>query len=282
MRLAVFGRTGQLAHELSRYPGAFCIGRDAADFTDPESVRQAARMLEADAIINAVAYTAVDKAEAEEETAHLVNAVSVGALAEIASERGIPLLHVSTDYVFDGSGARPWQPDDPVAPLGAYGRTKYEGEEAVRVANGPHAIVRTSWVFSSRGTNFVRTMLRLGAERDTIRVVADQVGGPTPAAALAGALVTMARGVVRDETLTGTYHYAGTPYVSWADFARAIFEEARLDVTVEDIATEEYPTPAERPRNSRLACNTTAEAFGIGRPVWRAALRDVVAALAAG
>ena len=282
MRLAVFGRRGQVAHELSRFPGAFCLGRETADFTDPDTVRKAARALQADAIINAVAYTAVDKAESEEEIAHLVNAVSVGALAEVASERGIPFLHVSTDYVFDGSGARPWQPDDPVAPLGVYGRTKFEGEEAVRVANGPHVILRTSWVFSSSGSNFVKTMLRLGAERDTIRVVADQVGGPTPAAAIAPALVKMAQALARDHALTGTYHYAGAPFVNWADFARAIFEEAELDVTVQDIATAEYPTPAVRPMNSRLACNTTAEAFGIGRPVLGAALRDVVAALKVG
>lgn len=282
MRLAVFGKSGQVARELARFPGVFCLGREAADFTDPESVRQAARMIEADAIINAVAYTAVDLAETEEETAHLVNAVSVGALAEIASERGIPFLHISTDYVFDGSGARPWQPDDPVAPLGAYGRTKFEGEEAVRVANGPHVILRTSWVFSAHGKNFVKTMLRLGAERDTLSIVADQIGGPTPASGIASALVTMAKALAKDHALTGTYHYAGAPFVNWADFARAVFEEAGLDVTVEDIATADYPTPAVRPLNSRLACNTTAEAFGIGRPVWRAALRDIVAALKAG
>jgi len=279
VRIAVFGKTGQVGRELARYPGTFCLGRAEAEFTDPESVRQAARMLEADAIINATAYTAVDKAEAEKETAHLVNAVSLGALAEIASERGIPFLHISTDYVFDGSGARPWQPDDPAAPLGAYGRTKFEGEEAVRVAGGPHVILRTSWVFSAHGANFVKTMLRLGAERDALRIVADQIGGPTPAAGIASALVTIARELVKDHGLTGTYHYAGAPYVSWADFARAIFEEARLDVAVEDIPTSEYPTPAARPLNSRLACNTTTETFGIGRPVWRAALRDVIAQL---
>jgi len=281
VRIAVFGKTGQVGRALSRFPDTYCLGREEVDFSEPDAVRQAARMIEADAIVNAAAYTAVDAAEADEKTAHLVNSVSPGALAEIASERGIPFLHVSTDYVFDGSGARPWQVDDPAAPLGVYGRTKWEGEEAVRVANGPHAILRTSWVFSAHGGNFVKTMLRLGAERDMLRIVADQIGGPTPAAGIASALMTMARALAKDAGLTGTYHYAGAPYVSWADFARAIFEEAALDVVVEDIPRSEYPTPAIRPLNSRLACNTTAETFGIGRPVWRAALRDVIAELKA-
>jgi dTDP-4-dehydrorhamnose reductase len=208
-----------------------------------------------------------------------VNAASVGALAEAAAERGLPLVHISTDYVFDGSGTAPWRPDDPVGPLGAYGRTKLEGERAVAAAGGAHAILRTSWVFSAHGANFVKTMLRLGAERDRLRVVADQIGGPTPARVMAGACARIAGELARDPGLSGTYHYSGQPDTSWAGFARAIFAAAGLAVEVEDIASSDYPTPAARPRNSRLDCSATLEAFGIAQPDWRDALREVIAEL---
>ena len=279
MRIAVFGRTGQVARELERREGTFCLGRDVADFADPEAVRRAALGLEADAIVNAVAYTAVDRAEAEEDLARRVNALSVGALAEVAAARGIPLVQISTDYVFDGAGDRPWRPEDPVGPLGAYGRTKLEGERAVTAAGGPHAILRTSWVFSAHGTNFVKTMLRLGAERPALRVVADQIGGPTPASGIAAACLGMTGALARNPELSGIYHYAGSPDTSWAGFARAIFAEAGLDVAVEEIPSSDYPTPAARPKNSRLDCTATEAAFGIPRPDWRAALRDVLAEL---
>lgn len=278
MKLGVFGVTGQVARELARLPGVSCIGRDSADFTNPPEVEEAARRLDADAIVNAVAYTAVDRAEIEEETARLVNATSVAALARVAAGRGLPLVHISTDYVFDGSGTGSFRPDDPTGPLGAYGRTKLEGEKGVRAAGGPHAILRTSWVFSAYGTNFVKTMLRLGVERDALRIVADQVGGPTPAAAIAGAARTIAASLRDDPGLSGTYHFSGAPDTSWADFARAIFAEAKLKVAVEDISTADYPTPAQRPLNSRLDCSSTEAAFGMGRPTWQAALREVVAA----
>jgi dTDP-4-dehydrorhamnose reductase len=244
-------------------------------------VRRAAGQVEADAIVNAVAYTAVDRAETEHDLARVVNATSVAALAEAAALRGLPVVHISTDYVFDGGGDRPWHPDDPAGPLGAYGRTKLEGEEAVRAAGGPHAILRTSWVFSAHGANFVKTMLRLGAERDRLRIVADQIGGPTPARAIAAACVRIAGALARDPGLSGTYHLAGAPDVSWAGFARAIFEEAGLTVAVEDIPSSDYPTPAARPKNSRLDCRSTETAFGLARPDWRAGLRDVLADLAA-
>jgi dTDP-4-dehydrorhamnose reductase len=278
LRIAVFGRTGQVALELARLGGQ-CLGRDVADFADPDAVRRAAERVEADAIVNAVAYTAVDRAESEETFARTVNAVSVGALAEVAAARGLPLVHISTDYVFDGSGTAPWRPGDATGPLGAYGRTKLEGERAVAAAGGVHAVLRTSWVFSAHGANFVKTMLRLGADRDRLRIVADQVGGPTPARGIAGACVRIAEALARDPALSGTYHYAGAPDVSWADFARAIFAEAGLQVAVEDIPSSDYPTPAARPRNSRLDCTATEAAFGIPRPDWRAALRETLSEL---
>jgi dTDP-4-dehydrorhamnose reductase len=281
LRIAVFGRTGQVALELARL-GCVCIGRETADFADPEAVRRAAQGVEADAIVNAVAYTAVDRAESEEALALTINGASVGALAEVAAARGLPLVHISTDYVFDGSGTAPWRPGDPVGPLGAYGRTKLEGERAVAAAGGVHAVLRTSWVFSAHGANFVKTMLRLGADRDRLRIVADQIGGPTPARGIAGACMRIAEALARDPSLSGTYHYAGSPDVSWADFARAIFADAGLQVAVEDIPSSDYPTPAARPSNSRLDCTATEAAFGIPRPDWRAALRETLAELRAG
>lgn len=279
MRIAVFGRTGQVARELARLDGVTCFGRETADFADPDAVRRAAREVAADAIVNAVAYTAVDRAESEPDLARAVNATSVGALAETAAARGLPFVQISTDYVFDGSGDRPWRPDDATGPLGVYGRTKLEGEDAVRAVGGPHAILRTSWVFSAHGTNFVKTMLRLGAERDSLRIVADQIGGPTPARAIAAACVRIAGAVVREPGVSGTYHFAGAPDASWAGFARAIFAEAGLAVAVEDIPSSAYPTPAARPGNSRLDCAATEAAFGLPRPDWRAALRETIAEL---
>jgi dTDP-4-dehydrorhamnose reductase len=276
VRVVVFGRTGQVARELSRQGVSACLDRSAADFSDPDAVRRAARAVEADAFVNAVAYTAVDRAETEEAVAREVNATSVGALAEVAAERGVPLVHISTDYVFDGSGSRPWRPDDQVAPLGAYGRTKLEGEEVVRRAGGVYAILRTSWVFSAHGANFVKTMLRLGAERDALRIVADQVGGPTPARAIAEAALRIAEALRGDPGLSGTYHFAGTPDTSWAGFARAIFAEAGMSVAVEEIPSAAYPTPAARPLNSRLDCSATKTVFGIARPDWREGLREVL------
>lgn len=279
MKILVFGETGQVARELARRAGAVQLnlcGRDAADFTDPAACAALVEASDADAVINAVAYTAVDAAEAEEDTALLVNAAAPGAIARAAALRGLPFVHISTDYVFDGSGTDPWPVDAPTGPLGAYGRSKLAGEEAVRAAGGVHAILRTSWVVSSHGKNFVKTMLRLGADRDRLTIVADQVGGPTPAAAIADACLSIAAQLKADPAKSGTYHFSGAPDVSWADFARAIFAEAGLSPEVVDIPTSAYPTPARRPFNSRLDCGGTLAVFGIARPDWRAGLCDIL------
>ncbi|MDO9524365.1 MAG: dTDP-4-dehydrorhamnose reductase [Gemmobacter sp.] len=280
MQVLVFGKTGQVATELARkMPKGWAVqflGRDAADLLDPEVCAAVIRSTQADLVINAAAWTAVDKAEAEEPAAQIVNGDSPGAMARAAAARGLPFLHVSTDYVFDGSGSRPWQVNDPTGPLGAYGRTKLAGEDGVRAAGGPHAILRTSWVFSAHGANFVKTMLRLGKTRDALTVVDDQVGGPTPAAAIADALVSMAAAFGEGRGVTGTYHFAGAPDVSWAEFARAIFAAAGMPVTVTGIPTSAYPTPARRPANSRMDCSAVAAAFGISRPDWHAGLIDVL------
>jgi dTDP-4-dehydrorhamnose reductase len=242
---------------------------------DPAACAAVVAASDADAVINAAAWTAVDKAEAEEAAATVVNGDAPAAMAQAAAAKGIPFLHVSTDYVFDGAGDQPFVPDDPTWPLGAYGRSKLAGEAGVRAAGGQHLILRTSWVVSAHGANFVKTMLRLGAERESLRVVADQIGGPTPAADIAGALVTAAK-ALRDGAPGGTHHFSGSPDTSWADFARAIMAEAGLACRIEDITTVEYPTPARRPLNSRLDCRAFTAAFGIPRPDWRAGLAMIV------
>lgn len=282
MRLLVFGRTGQVATELARrLPGgvtARFLGRDRADLSDPTAC--AARVRDCDAVINAAAWTAVDRAETDEAAATVVNGAAPGAMAVACAALGVPFVHVSTDYVFDGAGDRPFRPEDPTGPLGAYGRSKLAGEQAVRASGARHLILRTSWVVSAHGANFVKTMLRLGAERAALTVVADQIGGPTPAAAIAEALITAARAMVGGAT-GGTHHFAGAPDTSWADFAREIMARAGLACAITDIPTSAYPTPARRPANSRLDCSGFEAAFGIPRPDWRAGLDDILQELTA-
>jgi dTDP-4-dehydrorhamnose reductase len=277
--LLVFGRTGQVAMELARLaPEARFLGRDEADLMDPAACAAAIAAHVPRAVINAAAWTAVDKAEAEEEAATRINGDAPGAMARECATRGIPFVQISTDYVFDGAGEAPFPPDHPTAPLGAYGGSKLKGEEAVRAAGGAYVILRTSWVFSAHGANFVKTMLRLGAERERLTVVADQIGGPTPARAIAAACLTMAEHLATEPAKTGTYHFAGTPDTSWADFARAIMAEAGLPCVIEDIPSSAYPTPARRPANSRLDCAGLAR-FGLTRPDWRSALTTTLAEL---
>jgi dTDP-4-dehydrorhamnose reductase len=279
MKYLVFGGTGQLAQELARRAKdvslQFC-DRSVADFIDPAACAALVAQTDADAIINAVAYTAVDKAEEDEATALLVNGTTPGALARAAAARGLPFVHISSDYVFDGAGTQPFVPDDRTAPLGAYGRSKRAGEVAVQAAGGRYAILRSSWVVSAHGHNFVKTMLRLGKQRSTLAVVADQVGGPTPAAALADACLAAAAGLLQDAALSGVYHVSGAPDVSWADFAREIFAQAGLSCEVEDIPSSAYPTPAKRPKNSRLDSSGFERAFGRTRPDWRIGLKDIL------
>jgi dTDP-4-dehydrorhamnose reductase len=274
--ILVFGTTGQVATELRAQAPVTALGRDAADLTNPAACAAAIMAHGPRAVINAAAYTAVDRAETEEDLATVINADAPAAMARACADLGIPFVHISTDYVFAGDGDRPWRPDEPTAPLGAYGRSKCLGEEAVRAAGGVHAILRTSWVVSAHGHNFVKTMLRLGAERDTLTVVADQIGAPTPARDIATACLSIAGQLATDPGKSGTYHFAGAPDTSWADFARAIMDAAGLSCRIEDIPTSAYPTPARRPPNSRLDCSATEAAFAIPRPDWRAGLDDIV------
>ena len=282
VRILVFGQTGQVARELARRMplgiSAKFIGRGQADLADPAACAAAVMAYEGDVVINAAAWTAVDKAETEEAAALVVNGDAPGAMAQACAARGLPFLHISTDYVFDGAGDQPFGVDHPVAPLGAYGRTKLAGERAVQAAGGVHLILRTSWVVSAHGSNFVKTMLRLGAERDSLNVVADQIGGPTPAADIADALYEMAAGLLAGKP-GGVQHFAGGPDCSWADFAREIMARAGLACVVHDIPSSAYPTPAKRPLNSRLDCSGLA-LFGIARPEWRVGLDKILQELA--
>lgn len=280
MNVLMFGRSGQVATEMiRRAPDGVSItalGRPNADLVDPRACARIVAETDADIIVNAAAYTAVDQAEKDKVLSNIINAQAPAAIANSAAIRGIPFIHISTDYVFDGSGNAPWKPDDRCAPINAYGRTKRRGEEGILAAGGQWAILRTSWVFSAHGNNFVKTMLRLGTERDRLRIVADQTGGPTAAADIADVIYRMALRMTTGPKVGGIFHFSGAPDVNWAQFAREIFMQAGLFTQVEDIATEDYPTPAKRPRNSRLDCESLKKVFGVERPDWRISLRRVL------
>lgn len=280
MKVLVFGKTGQVARELQRRGDVIALGRDEADFTRPDTCLAALETHKPDTVINAAAYTAVDKAEGEEALATQINGETPGLLAKACARRNVPFVHISTDYVFDGSGRRPWRECDPVAPQNAYGRSKLAGERAVEKAGGAHVILRTAWVFSAHGNNFLRTMLRLSEARDRLGVVDDQIGGPTPAAAIADACLNIARALIHAPEKSGIYHFSGQPEVSWKGFAEEIFARANLPVQVAAIASSEYPTPARRPANSRLDCALIKTRFAITRPEWRKALDAVLEELA--
>jgi len=281
MKILLFGKSGQVARELQRRGAVVAVGRDQADFSDPQACLAVLDAHAPDAVINAVAYTAVDRAEVEEALASLINAKTPGLIAQACAARDIPMVHISTDYVFDGSGQVPWRETDRVAPQNAYGRSKLAGEQAVMAAGGRFAILRTAWVFSSHGNNFVKTMLRLAADRNALNVVNDQIGGPTPAAAIANACLSIATELARAPEKSGLYHFAGTPEVSWKEFAEEIFAQAACDMTVTGIPTSDYPTPARRPANSRLDCNAILTTYGISQPDWRTGLAHVLVDLAA-
>ncbi|MEM6659786.1 MAG: dTDP-4-dehydrorhamnose reductase [Pseudomonadota bacterium] len=281
MTILVFGSTGQVSTELANLPDTVCLGRGSADLTDPKACARAIHTHAPAAVINAAAYTAVDRAESEEALATTINGHAPAAMAAACAELAIPMVQISTDYVFNGTGTKPWEPQDSTDPLGAYGRSKLIGETGVRESGAPHAILRTSWVFSAHGANFVKTMLRLGAEREELTIVADQIGGPTPARDIALACHQMATQLIHGGRTSGTYHFSGDPDCSWADFARAIFKLAELDCAVTDIPTTAYPTPAARPANSRMNCASLTDTFGIQRPDWRAGLIDTIKELEA-
>ena len=281
-RVLLFGKDGQLGRALAPLLGRdhelIAVGRAEADFAEADSyesgVRTAVRDVRPDVIVNAAAYTAVDRAEREPEQAMRVNAVSVGAMGEAAAEVGARVLRYSTDYVFDGAKAAPYIEQDATGPLQIYGESKLAGEDALLGSGAQALILRTSWVYSAGGTNFVQTMLRIGRERAQVRVVDDQVGAPTCVADLAAATVEILRKWSGER---GVYHVTSAGSVSWAGFARAIFSQDAMAVDVVPIASAEYATAARRPLNSRLDCARVAAAFGIALPEWQDGLRRVLA-----
>jgi dTDP-4-dehydrorhamnose reductase len=294
MRLLIAGWQGQLARALAEAAPrrddvrAFAIGRPALDICELPTIERALNEHSPDVVINSAAYTAVDQAETDESAAFALNAKGAGALAAAAAKRGVAVIHVSTDYVFDGTKPSPYVETDPTSPLSAYGRTKLAGEQAVASANPRHVILRTAWVHSPWGKNFVKTMLRLGAERDELRVVDDQVGSPTYAPHLATAILDIAARIGRGEMRAsdwGLFHAAGSGETSWYGLAREVFAVAaktgHKTPRVEAITASEYPTPAKRPANSRLDCGKLERHFGIGLPDWRAGVNDCLSRLAA-
>jgi dTDP-4-dehydrorhamnose reductase len=285
MKLLLLGAGGQVGRELCRFawPRGYelaAFGHDGVDITRRAAVMAAMARERPDIVINAAAYTAVDRAETETDIAWAGNCTGPLNLAAACHYAGIPLIHLSTDYVFDGSKKAPYREDDAVKPLGAYGQSKEAGERAVRGLLSQHVILRTAWVYSARGHNFVRTMLRLAEGRPVLRVVADQIGSPTSAADIAAAIAAITRQIAAGNTRWGTYHFAGAGAVSWHGFAEAIFALAERwrgpPPRVEAITTAEYPTPARRPANSVLDCGKIAEAFGVVPRPWREALADVI------
>ena len=274
--ILVFGQSGQVATELQSHKDVIAIGRDQADLSNPSTCAEAIRRYKPRAVINAAAYTAVDKAEGEEHLANKINGEAPGVMASACAELDIPFVHISTDYVFDGTGTKPWSVTDTSNPKNAYGRSKLKGEQAILASGCVHAILRTSWVVSAHGNNFVKTMRRLSETRDRITVVDDQIGGPTCARDIAQTCLSIAEQLIQDPKKSGIYHYSGQPNVSWCQFANAIFEQMDCKTIASPIPTTEYPTPALRPLNSRLDCEAIEDTFGIARPFWRDGLEAIL------
>lgn len=284
MRILLTGANGQLGHELQRWLAPLgslvaCTRADC-DLERPDQLREVIRRVAPAIIVNPAAYTAVDRAESEPARAAAVNRDAVVVLAEEAKRIGATIIHYSTDYVFDGSKAGWYGEDDAPAPLGVYGRTKWEGEAALRASGVPHLILRTSWVVGTHGANFARTMLRLATTNETLRVVADQIGAPTSTPLISEVTAALVRRLAAegaDRFPFGTYHLAAAGETSWHDYARFVFAEAGLDpARVHPITTAEYPTPARRPANSRLDTTRLRSTFGVALPAWSEGVREVV------
>lgn len=290
LRVAVTGKDGQVARSMIAVGPEMgveiiCVGRPRLDLLEPASLLPALEASRPDAIVSAAAYTAVDKAETEKEAAFAINGAGAGAVAKAARVLGVPVLHLSTDYVFDGSKPERYQETDPTGPTSVYGASKLEGEHQVAAATDDHAIFRTAWVYSPYGTNFLKTMLRLGETRDMLSVVGDQFGCPTSAEDIARAMILAARKLVEsdDEKYRGVFHLTGSGEASWAEFAREIFACAetfgRKPVTVTAITSDQYPSPVKRPANSRLSGGKFKQVYDIVLPPWQQSTRKVVGTL---
>lgn len=287
-KFLITGANGQvgycLTQQLSGKAEILAVDRDELDITNRDAVFNTIRTFRPDVVINAAAHTAVDKAETEIELSEAINVKGPQYLAEAANEICAVILHISTDYVFNGEGWHEYKESDETGPQGVYGKTKLAGEIAVQQANARSVILRTAWVFGEHGNNFVKTMIRLGKERESLGVVADQVGGPTYAGDIASALINIANQILQGKNdAFGVYHFTGKPYVSWHQFAEAIFAEADLQKIIEKrplvnaISTSDYPTPAKRPANSRLDLTKIKQVFNIEPSDWQKALKNIKA-----
>lgn len=286
-KFLITGSKGQVGHclvqQLTGKTEFLAVDRNDLDITNPQAVTSLIESYRPDVIINAAAYTAVDKAETETELCQAVNEKGALYLAEASAKIRALLLHISTDYVFNGQGSQPYVESDPTDPQSIYGKTKLAGEIAIQQANPRSVILRTAWVFGEIGNNFVKTMIRLGKERDSLGVVADQKGSPTYAGDIATALINIAEQILAGKNAFGIYHFSGLPYVSWYDFAQTIFAEAETQKILEKrplvrpISTADYPTPAKRPFNSCLDLSKIEQTFGIKPSNWQQALKNIKA-----
>ena len=290
MKIFVAGASGQVARALvarndEKGLSIQACGRPACDLTHKAAIAGALDGVAPDVVVNAAAYTSVDRAEEDEEAAFAVNAIGAGNLAAAAAARGLPIIHLSTDYVFDGTKNTPYLESDRPSPLGAYGRSKLAGEAAVAAANAEHIILRTAWVYSSFGKNFVKTMLRLADGPKEVCVVADQFGCPTSAFDIAEGVIRVARALANQKAAKayGVFHIAGTGEATWADLAEAVFHESKTNggpfAPVRRVPSSEFITAAARPMNSRLDCGRLDAVYGVRLPAWRESLKPVVATL---
>ena len=288
MKVLITGAQGQVGKELTQIANekgfdVVAASRADLDITQAQSVENYITQCQPDIVINAAAFTAVDKAESEQDLAFAINRDGAKNIAGACKKQNIPLLHISTDYVFDGTKSESYSEDDTVSPLGVYGESKWQGEEAIRQGLSNYIILRVAWVFGAQGNNFVKTMLRLGHDRDELNVVADQFGGPSPAKNIAQTLIDLVEQYQKNNNLAwGTYHYCGNQKTTWYDFAKEIFKQAfelkllNKEVKVNPITTAEYPTAAKRPENSMLNCSKLRSTFGIEMPEWKKALKQVL------
>lgn len=292
LTILLFGCNGQVGSELQKslQPLGKVVALDVdnsefcGDFTKPEAIAETIRRIKPDVIVNAAAYTAVDKAESEPELAFLVNAQTPGILAQEAEKIGAWLIHYSTDYVFDGSGVQPWKETDTPNPLSVYGASKLQGERNIAANCNKYIILRTSWVYAAQGANFAKTMLRLAQERESLSVVDDQIGAPTGAKLLAELTANIIPKVLQDESLAGLYHAVAAGETSWYDYARFVIDCARKrgvaikvrDEDIRPVASDQFPTPAKRPANSRLDTGKLRDAFGLQLPDWQIGVEEML------
>lgn len=288
MKLLITGAQGQVGTELVSYANAagyivFAATRTELDITQAELVSSYIEEIKPDIVINAAAYTAVDKAEEDQELVYSINRDGAKHLATACARQAIPLFHISTDYVFNGTQAEPYKESDTPSPLGVYGNSKWQGEEAIREQLQHYIILRVAWVFGAHGNNFVKTMLRLGQERDSLNIVSDQSGGPTPAIHIAQTLLALVELYEKNKKLEwGTYHYCGSPRTTWYNFANTIFQRANKfgvrtkNIQLTPITSEQFPTAAQRPKNSMLDCSKIKNTFNIEMPDWHFALDEIL------